>query len=199
MKLLIIRHGQSEWNATGRWQGQADPPLTKLGLIQAELAISKASKLGLEQMFASDLERARITAETIAQGIGLGPVVIEPLLRERDAGEFSGLTKEQIEEQFPGHLDSGERPPNYELDGPLLKRVLAAIHAVQKAANSEVVGAVAHGGIIRLLEETYGDDCPPIPNLAGLWLNLEEKGAEPTLGERIILIDEDQATVPGQI
>jgi len=204
MKLLLIRHGQSEWNASGRWQGQADPPLTALGVEQAGLAIAKASELGLGQMFASDLDRARVTAETIASGIGLSAPTIEPLLRERDAGEFSGLTKEQIEEQFPGCLDSGERPPGYELDEPLLARVLKALQAVRDAATADCVGAVAHGGIIRLLEETFprpessGPSPEHIPNLAARWLTLGDNG-EIELGARILLIDEADATVPSQI
>src|SRR3954449_1914254 len=100
--LLLVRHGQSEWNAVGRWQGQADPPLTELGREQARLA---ARSLGaLDAIFASDLQRATETALIISNALGVGPVVIDPDLRERDAGEWSGLTRSEIEEQYPGYL-----------------------------------------------------------------------------------------------
>lgn len=204
MKILIIRHGQSTWNASGQWQGQADPELSGIGREQAALARERVRDLGLEKLFSSDLKRARSTAEIIAQGTDLAPVLIEPLLRERDAGEFSGLTKEEIEEQFPGFLASGRRPAGYELDGPLLQRLHRALRAAAAASGSAgIIGIVAHGGLIRLLEETYGADtsCAPIPNLAGLWLDLESNNKQTaiTLGQRILLVDAAHATTPGQI
>src|SRR5687767_11323336 len=95
-RVLLVRHGQSEWNATGRWQGQADPPLTDLGRRQAR---SAAAALGtVDAVFASDLQRASETALIIAGELGVGPVVVDPDLRERDAGEWSGLTRVEIEE-----------------------------------------------------------------------------------------------------
>src|SRR5690606_34165227 len=95
-RVLLVRHGQSEWNAIGRWQGQADPPLSDLGRLQAREA-SRA--LGtVDAVWASDLQRAVETAAIIAGELGVGPVVVDPDLRERDAGEFSGLTRPEIEE-----------------------------------------------------------------------------------------------------
>ena len=67
-RLLIVRHGQSEWNALGRWQGQADPPLTDLGANQAKMA---TKKLGLfDSIVSSPLERAKNTASIISETIG---------------------------------------------------------------------------------------------------------------------------------
>ena len=143
-RVLLVRHGQSEWNAAGRWQGQADPPLTDLGRHQA---LHAARNLGVvDAVVASDLQRASETALIIAEALGVGPVVLEPGLRERDAGEWSGLTRAEIERDWPGYLDSpsasrhtafaGEsvgtpsaerrRPPRWEPDDQLLDRVLAA-------------------------------------------------------------------------
>ena len=103
-RVLLIRHGQSEWNADGRWQGQADPPLTDLGRHQA---LHAARNLGtVDAIVASDLQRASETALIIAEALGVGPVVLEPGLRERDAGEWSGLTRAEIERDWPGYLDS---------------------------------------------------------------------------------------------
>ena len=102
-RVLLIRHGQSEWNADGRWQGQADPPLTDLGRHQA---LHASRNLGVvDAIVASDLQRATETALIIAGELGVGPLVLEPGLRERDAGEWSGLTRAEIERDWPGYLD----------------------------------------------------------------------------------------------
>lgn len=201
MNILLIRHGQSEWNASGRWQGQADPPLTELGREQAHLAVETVRELSLEKLFSSDLRRALETAGILASGLGLDRVLIEPLLRERNAGEFTGLTSEEIEERFPGFLSSGERPAGYEPDPALLERLMQALAAVtreEEAAHLKVIGIVAHGGLIRLLEETYGSEpYRPIPNLSGRWIHYDMESI--TLGERILLLDEAHLTTPGQI
>src|SRR3546814_3323938 len=106
-RVLLVRHGQSEWNATGRWQGQADPPLTDLGRAQAHHA---ARSLGVvDAIVASDLQRAADTALIISGELGVGPVVLDEGLRERDAGEWSGLTRAEIERDWPGYL--GAAPP----------------------------------------------------------------------------------------
>src|ERR1700704_2099238 len=95
-RVLLVRHGQSEWNALGKWQGQADPPLSDLGRAQAR---SAAHSLGsLDAIYASDLQRAMETAAIIANALGIGPVVVDPDLRERNAGEWSGLTRAEIPE-----------------------------------------------------------------------------------------------------
>src|SRR5438270_7968282 len=130
-RVLLVRHGQSEWNALGRWQGQADPPLSDLGRDQARAA---ARALGaVDAVFASDLQRATETAHIIAGALGIGPVLIDERLRERDAGEWSGLTRDEIHERYPGYLPDdrhrtfapdpdGEprRPPGWESDEALL-------------------------------------------------------------------------------
>src|SRR5205814_10368355 len=82
-RVLLVRHGQSEWNALGRWQGRADPPLSDLGRRQAHAA---ARSIGaLDAIFASNLQRAMETAAIIASEIGVGAVIIVADLGERDA------------------------------------------------------------------------------------------------------------------
>src|SRR3954451_18850203 len=94
-RMLLVRHGQSEWNATGRWQGQADPPLSDQGRQQA---IDAAARIGsVDVVVSSGLMRALETARIIADQVGVGPVVVEPDLRERHVGEWSGLTHVEIE------------------------------------------------------------------------------------------------------
>ena len=93
--VLIARHGQSEWNALGRWQGQADPPLSTLGRLQAAHAATRLSDIDV--IVASDLERASDTARIIADALGVDEVVIDADFRERHAGEWQGLTKDDID------------------------------------------------------------------------------------------------------
>jgi probable phosphoglycerate mutase len=207
IRILLVRHGESEWNATGRWQGQADPPLTELGYRQAKHA--GAAIGAVDAVVASDLERARVTAEVISAQIGVGPVVLDPDLRERDAGEWQGLTRAQIHQQWPGYLpddpvhgSSGgdrramRRPPSYEADEVLIERGLRALHRIadqfEQVGQGDVV-AVTHGGVIHALEQHLGvTDWVRIPNLGARWVALD--GGRITLGERLVLVDPDELT-----
>ena len=114
-RILVVRHGQSEWNADGRWQGQENPPLTELGRHQARHAARAVG--AVDAIYASPLDRAATTAHLVAEETGIGPVVLLPGLMERHAGVWQGLTRRQIEEAFPGYLDAGRRPPGWEDDG----------------------------------------------------------------------------------
>src|SRR3954470_3221171 len=104
-RLLLVRHGESEWNAAGRWQGGADPPLSETGMLQAADAGERLRGTGITAIVASDLKRTTRTAEIIAGVLGIATVHPEPGLREFDVGEWSGLTRPEIEERWPGHLD----------------------------------------------------------------------------------------------
>ena len=122
-RLLVVRHGQSEWNAIGRWQGRADPPLTDEGRRQVADA---AKVLGtFDAVVASPLVRAVETAAVLADRLGIGPVLIDPDLMERDAGERQGLTRTEIESGWPNFLESGPRPPCYETVQALRARARA--------------------------------------------------------------------------
>jgi probable phosphoglycerate mutase len=194
-RVLLARHGQSEWNAEGRWQGQADPPLSDLGRRQAHEA---ARALGaIDAIWASDLQRAGQTAAIISGDLGVGPVVLDPDLRERDAGEYSGLTRDEIEARFPGYLADGRRPPGWEPDDHLLARALAAVGRIAAAVPGGDVLVITHGGLMYNLENHLGAEHVRLANLAARWL--EVCGESLRLGERIILTDPDDVTVPGQI
>jgi broad specificity phosphatase PhoE len=204
---LLVRHGQSEWNACGRWQGQADPPLTDVGRLQARHA---AKSLGtVDAVVSSDLQRAAETAAIIAGELGVGPVVIDPDLRERDAGAWSGLTRAEIDEQFPGYLqphpDEGEptswaprRPPGWEADDALLERAVAALRRVHDLVPDGTVLVVTHGGLIYTVEESLGAPFARIANLEGRWTTIADDGPR-RLGERVPLVDPEERTVPTQI
>ena len=195
-RILMVRHGQSEWNAQGRWQGQADPPLSDLGRHQA---FSAAQRVGsVDAIVASDLQRALHTARIISEQIGVGPVIIEPLLRERDAGEWSGLTREQIDEKYPGYLDESKRPDTVETDESVQSRTVAALANVEREYRGGEVLVIAHGGLVYELERQHGLPFERLANLAGR--SLVHHGTHVELLERVILVaDEDITTVPAQI
>ena len=194
-RLLITRHGESEWNAIGRWQGQADPPLSDLGRRQAQAA---ASRLGpLDAIFASDLQRAHQTAMIISESLGQGPVIVDPDLRERDAGEWSGLTKDEVEAAWPGYLDSHRRPPAFEPDDSFLERILRALGRIREQVDDGEVLVLCHGGVIYALERHLNADAGRIANLGSRWVL--DHGDRLELGERIDLVDPEELTVPGQL
>ena len=196
-RILLVRHGESEWNAAGRWQGQADPSLTERGRQQAAHA---AGAIGtIDAIVASDLERALVTAQIIAGELGLDPVYVDEDLRERDAGEWSGLTRAEIHAQWPGFLadDSAatvgrvsragdRRPPGWESDDHLWERVHRALLGIAAMTSDGDVLAVTHGGVVYVTEEHLGDPGGRLANLGGRWVEVD--GERITLGDRVVLI-----------
>jgi broad specificity phosphatase PhoE len=193
-RILLVRHGQSVWNADGRWQGQADPPLSELGEQQA---VAAAGGIGLvDAIYTSDLTRARHTAELVAAQLGFD-VAVDARLRERDAGDWEGRTRAEIDEGWPGFLDSGRRPDGYEPDASVLARALAALTAIAVSHEGDVL-VITHGGVVRTVERHLGGDADGlIPNLGGRWL--DHDGETVRLGARVVLLDESQVTRPDQI
>ena len=179
-QLLIVRHGESEWNALGRWQGWADPPLSPQGEEQARAAIEPLRGQGLQAVVASDLQRARRTAEILAEGLGLGDVHIDEGLRERNVGEFTGLTRDEIDARWPGVLAewrSGRVQQAPGGEGPeFLERVLAALDRVADRCAGQKVLVVAHGGLIRTVWRHLGGEPGPAHHLGGLWVHLQDHG-----------------------
>jgi len=183
-RLLVVRHGQSEWNATGRWQGRADPPLTDEGRRQANVA---GGALGaFDAVVASPLLRAAETATIIAEKLGIGPVLTDSDLMERDAGEWQGLTRDQIQEEWPGFLDDGNRPPGYEPGDAMLARVLSALERIAERMGDGEVLVVSHGGVVYALEEACGEPWIRLPNLSARWFEMTD--GHLTAGPRVDLI-----------
>ena len=148
-RLLLVRHGQSEWNAVGRWQGKADPALTDFGRQQAFHAAQRIGSVDL--IVASPLIRAFETAQIISSQIGVGPIVIDADLMERDAGEWEGLTRAEIESEWPGYLGHDKWPPGYELHDELLVRTRAALDRIHAEYEGADVLVLTHGGVIGTL------------------------------------------------
>jgi uncharacterized phosphatase len=183
--LLVVRHGQSEWNAIGRWQGHADPALSELGRRQA--AVAAASIGAVDGIISSDLLRATETAAIIAQQLGVGPVMVDERLRERDVGEWTGLTRSEINRRWPGWIDDLRRPEGFESVDSVLLRVVEALAAMGESSPRGSLLVVTHGGVIRSLARSHGLDDVPVANLAGITMRISGSGQ--TVGERIALLD----------
>ncbi len=184
-RILVLRHGESEWNVLRKWQGQADPPLTDEGRQQAFRAIEK---LGTFDVIAcSDLQRAHETAQIIAHGVGIGPLIVDARLRETDVGEWQGLTHSQIEQQWPGWLGSQQRPPSFESDASLITRFTAALGDICELCPGGEALVVAHAGVIRVMRRALGATDSRIPNLGGCrFLLTPGAGAKSLLVEDIV-------------
>ncbi len=197
-RILLVRHGESIWNADGRWQGQADPPLSDRGRRQAADA---AAAIGtVDAIVTSDLERAADTGAILARALGLDHLATEPRLRERDAGSLSGLTRPEIHERFPGLLPddpAGHRPgddglprwpDDWEADASLWERVEVALTAIGRMVPDGDVVVVTHGGVIYAVERHLGGGGRGrLANLDATWIVVEDDRFK--LGERLALID----------
>jgi broad specificity phosphatase PhoE len=195
-RFLIVRHGQSVWNAAGRWQGRADPPLTDLGREQARQAA--VALPDFDVLAASTLQRAHQTADAMASAHGIDQVQLDMRFMERDAGMFSGLTRAEIDRDFPGYLESGRWPEGWEYDETLIPRVRAGLDELADAHGDATVVVISHGGVIYALERLLSSDHVPISNLAGRWFDQDESGWL-TLRERVHLLDAVSETTPTQI
>lgn len=161
----MIRHGESEWNALRKWQGQADPPLTDLGRTQAFHA---AQKLGTFDVIASsDLQRARDTAQIIASHLGAEVHFAHEDFRETDCGEWQGLTHDEIARDYPGWLEAGRKPEGFERDEDVVTRVVRGMGRIAALAPGGNALVVAHGGIIRVMRRALDVHDQRIPNLGG--------------------------------
>jgi broad specificity phosphatase PhoE len=150
--LILARHGETDWNRDGIWQGHGDPPLNDLGRRQATGLAGRLAHVEIDALYSSDLRRAYETAEIIGAAKGL-EITAEPDLREIDVGSWSGLTSEEIATRFPGmtHHDGEEREA-------FDKRSVGALHRIAAAHEGARVLVVTHGGVVRALERhVFGD------------------------------------------
>jgi broad specificity phosphatase PhoE len=176
-RILVIRHGQSEWNALGRGHGWGNPPLSALGEEQAREAVAAIKQQELEPgVVSSDLSRAARTAELVAEGAGLGEITHTADLREHDIGDWDGKTWEEIERDWPGAkaawvAEEMDQPPNGETRQDFHARVERALRAVAEERPGARRLVVAHGGVVRALERMAGIEPTPIQFLSGRWFS----------------------------
>ncbi|MFT6762467.1 MAG: broad specificity phosphatase PhoE [Candidatus Aldehydirespiratoraceae bacterium] len=197
-RLLMVRHGESTWNAVRRWQGQADPPLSERGETQARrAAVAAPDHASFDLVITSSLQRARLTGELIAQALGVAIAPAISGLSERAAGEWEGLTRSEIEAAYPGYLEAGDRPPGYETDESIVQRAGASLKSLITEYSGRTVLVVSHGGIIHALERAHsGDDAwQRLDNLTGRWFEATGDGMVPT-GSRVALVPDGGPAIP---
>ncbi|MCL4868106.1 MAG: phosphoglycerate mutase family protein [Anaerolineae bacterium] len=149
--LLLIRHGQTDWNAAGRWQGHTDIPLNRTGVAQAHALADRLHRWPIQAIYSSDLQRAAATAHILGQRNGIS-VNLDPCWRERFAGRLEGLTREQIQEQLPevwAVLAQGQaEAPEGESYAALRERVAAAYQNLLRQHPDQMIAIVSHGGTL---------------------------------------------------
>lgn len=143
--LLLVRHGETDWNAERRWQGHADVPLNERGREQATALADRLAGDPIDAIYSSDLARARDTAAAVGDRLGV-PVIADPALREIDVGSREGLTWEQ----------TGEREWDGEAKDDHAARILDAIRRIAQHHPGERVLVVTHGGSMRRVHEHLG-------------------------------------------
>jgi broad specificity phosphatase PhoE len=155
-ELLLVRHGETAWNAEHRWQGHHDEPLSATGRVEAQALAARIALDRPEALYSSDLARARETAEAIAQRSGLEPV-FDARWREVHVGEWMGLAPAEVQSRHPeGYArwlagsTGWEQGESYAEMG---ERALAAAREIagRHAGARAPIVCVTHGGVIRAL------------------------------------------------
>ena len=153
-KIVLIRHGQTDWNLAGRWQGHADIPLNKTGESQAEKLQQRLSSWQIDAFVSSDLKRAHKTA-VIASSPHQLSVQTNPIWRERDVGDFQGFSKGEVQANFPkvwqNAVNGILEPPNGEQYQNLRQRALDALDTIIHSDLKGTVAVVSHGQLIHVL------------------------------------------------
>lgn len=161
----LFRHGQTDWNAQDRAQGQTDIPLNEVGIFQARRLSGALKRLQLERIVSSDLGRAHQTAKIATAGLGI-PISLDSRLRESNMGVIEGLTYLEIDQKFGPDLikrwrsglpeDQEVKFPGGESGREVFERVSAVLHDLCGNSNSEgAIGISTHGGVLRRLMEAY--------------------------------------------
>jgi broad specificity phosphatase PhoE len=151
-ELLLVRHGETDWNRESRFQGHADPPLNGLGRAQAAELVAALAGEELTAIYSSPLRRAFETAEVIAAPRRLSAVPVDGL-QEVDVGSWQGLTRADVEQRFPEQfrrwLDHGRGWENGETYEQMGERVIATLRELAARHDGERIVGVTHGGPIR--------------------------------------------------
>jgi broad specificity phosphatase PhoE len=153
--VVLLRHGQTDYNVAGRMQGHIDSHLTETGVAQAAEVAPEIARLAPDRLISSDLARAADTAETVAAACGQS-VKLDARLRETHLGEWQGRTVEQIEEAYPGAIaiwrsDPGWAPPGGESRIDVVRRALPVVEELDEefASPTDATAVlIAHGGLI---------------------------------------------------
>jgi broad specificity phosphatase PhoE len=174
-QLFLTRHGETDWNVEGRWQGHTDVPLNEKGRAQARSVAEALRGVGLSGLVSSDLSRARETAEIVGAALGLDVAYVDADLRERTFGVFEGLTRLECERLHPeawrAWVDEQRPAQGVESPAVVAARVNAAIGraAARLGRAGGPVLVVTHGGALRsAVHGATGVPVGPIANCA-IW------------------------------
>ena len=157
MRMIIVRHGESEWNRIHRYQGQADAPLSELGVRQAEALAHRLRNEQLDAIYTSPLQRAALTAQAIALHHPSVPFLHEPALLEIDHGEWQGKFLHEIVEQFgDGLREWREHPTRAQMPGGesfsnILKRTLDFKEQLYEQHSDQTVLVSTHDVVVKIL------------------------------------------------
>lgn len=156
-RILLIRHGETEWNRAGRIQGyHADSPLTASGHVQARLLAERLASERFDGLHSSDSGRTRQTAAPIGAAAGL-EVVYDAALRERNYGVFEGRTYQEIEWEYPEAFqkfrtrDPYYVPPSGESAVQFRERVMAALERIATGMAGKCIAVITHGGVLGIM------------------------------------------------
>jgi len=165
--LLLVRHGETDWNADGRLQGQTDRPLSDFGRRQARQLAEELADEEFQAIYASDLSRARETAEIVGERVGV-PVVLDPELREKNWGTWEGLTAvERDRVDFVGETTEEHQ-----------ERILRALQRIsERHPGDGRLLVVTHGGSMRRVQTAALGWALPVVENCGRWLCAWENGA----------------------
>ena len=147
-ELLLVRHGETDWNLERRVQGQTDIELNTTGIAQAHALAEALADVYLVGVVASDLARARDTAAIVAEQQRL-ELRLDPGLREKDFGTWEGLTDTEIAKRFPGALEGNWG--DGETSEAVAARAIAAVGRARAVHPTGPVLVVSHGGPLRAL------------------------------------------------
>jgi len=157
LRTLIVRHGETRWNLEGRRQGSSDIPLSDTGLAQARAVAARLRSEPVAAIYASDLTRARETAEIIAAHHAV-PIEVSPALREAGLGEWEGMTDAEVAglygaEALAAYRDdpTGFRPPGSEPLADVALRIQSEMNKIAGRWSGSTVVVVGHGGSLRAL------------------------------------------------
>lgn len=152
--ILLIRHGQTDWNLERRWQGHYDTPLNAQGREQARRLARRLAGWPIKAIYSSDLARAAETAGVLGERLGVEPV-LDPVWRELHVGLFEGRTREEIREHFPeawAQMSQGfVEAPEGESVADLYQRVVPCFERLVTEHAGEMVAIVSHGATLRTL------------------------------------------------
>lgn len=152
--VLLIRHGQTDWNRIKRSQGHLDIPLNRLGRRQSLLLAQRLAGWPVSAVYSSDLRRASETAAIIGRQLDVEPI-LDPALRERHGGIFQGHTPAELRQRYPealqAFLDHGRPPPGGESNLALARRATPALDRIVADHPGQTIALVTHGGTLRVL------------------------------------------------